>query len=721
MKLAFPRIARSAAIAACAVVLCLLLWTGGSAAAWGLARLAAVPVVLLLVVLSGGGGQRAEAADREERRPLAPYLGLSLLFWLLAAPVWIALLETGGPPDLEWTRYPYLDKRWLLALHWLSVGATLGLPWLFYGLHRLVRAAPTTARELVAALRGLAAAPAAVRATKTSTVRSTLVRGVAGLLLATALFGPPWHTERLNRPIEMHETVHWSGLQAMSRGYEPYLGPASVNYGPGLQLLTYATMRLTDRFTVPGFRATFGLSLWIAVALVLTLAFVLFRLPAALLAAALLPLLSPAVLWPWGPDGTLRGFWGWANLLRMIGSPVVGLATVAVVGMRPGRRADVGRGLALGLVWGLLSYIAQENLAAGGMTLALLFVLLFFTGTLGFDRLVRLGIGLGAGFAAAWAPALAYYGWLGRLGELWYDYTLVPGRFVRGYGNTAYTGALGGNPWAVAFYVTPFLAALLAVAVLVRTRPLRFVAPLDRDRLLVVAPCIALLTTYPSALLRSDPVHFVATLGALPLLIAAGLFHLPRCFATPAARWRSRLAVLALAGLVFWPIWRQAPDRLERLVRGRVRSLTMAPGAAWAPEDEIARRFGPALSRDPSHRRHLELMRAIKGIVGNERVFVLISERSPEVDDRRYHYAGAVYFLADLNPAPIWLERSDMVADSDQVRRFQRHFRRHVDEVDFVVSFVPDSGEIRAFQRANPGFTVTELAAGNDRIWIYGR
>jgi hypothetical protein len=596
------------------------------------------------------------------------------------------------------------------------------LPWLLWGFHRLAIAAPATARALVAALRGLAAgAPAAERASKPSGARAALLRGAAGLLLATAMFGPPWHTDRVERAIGLHETIHWSGLQAIARGYEPYLGPASVNYGPGLQLLTYAWMRLGDQFTVPGFRATFGLGLWLAGGIALALGFALLRWPAALVGAALLPVLSPAALWTWGEDGTLRGYWGWANALRVIAGLVLGLSTVAVVGLAPGRRADLGRGLVLGLLWGLLAYAAQENLVAGGMTVAWLLVLLFFTGTLDFDRLVGLGAGLAGGFAAAWAPVVAYYGRLGRLGELWHNYTLVPARFARGYGNTAYDGALGEDPFVVAFYATPWLAVLLALAVLVRTRPLRFAAPLDRDRLLVLAPAIAVLTSYPSALMRSDAPHFLATLVALPFLIAAGLFHLPRCFAAPAARWRARLGVVVLAGLAFWPTWRRTPDDLASFVRGRVRSLTAAPGPAWAPEDEIERRFGPALSRNPNHQAHLELMRRIKDAVGEGRVFVLIGELYPRVKDQTLFYAGGVYFLADLDPGPIWLERSDMVADSDQHRRFRRHFRRHVDRFDFIVSLVPESGEIRAFQEANPGYTVTELAAGEVRVWIYGR
>lgn len=580
---------------------------------------------------------------------------------------------------------------------------------------------PATAGGLIAALRGLAVGAPAGAPPQAARLRSALLRGAAGLLLATAMFGPPWNTDRVPRQIDRHETIHWSGLQAIDRGYAPYLGPASVNYGPGLQLLTYAHMKLTDGFSVPGYRATFGLGLWLAGAMVLALACALMRPAAALLAAALLPVLSPAAMWTWGADGTLRGVWGWANGLRMVSGPLLALSLVAVAGMRPGRRADLGRGVVLGLLWGVLAYLAQENLPAGGTTLAFLFVLLLCTGTLGFDRLIALGAGIASGFALAWTPVLAYYGALGRLGELWYAYTLIPGRFFRGYGNIPYAGRFGEDPYVVAYYATPVLTALLALAALLRARPLRFAAPLGRDRLLVLAPCVALLCSYPSALLRSDAPHFLGTLFALPLAIAAALVHLPRVLPSRAARWRARLAVAALAGLAYWPTWRTTPERLGAFAAGRFQALTAAPTPEWTPEDEIARRFGYGLLGNPRMIPHLELMRRIKAAAGEGRVFVQVSERHTPFIDDALHYSGGIYFLADLNPGPIWLERSDMVADSHQLERFLGHFRKHVDRFDCVVSLVPTSPEIRAFQGAHPDFTTAEVVVGDFRVWIYGR
>ena len=85
-----------------------------------------------------------------------------------------------------------------------------------------------------------------------------------GVALATLAFGPPWTLDASREPVDMHEEVHLSGLQAIDRGYTPYLGAASVNYGPGLQLAGYGYMRARARFSVPGFREWFAFALWIA-------------------------------------------------------------------------------------------------------------------------------------------------------------------------------------------------------------------------------------------------------------------------------------------------------------------------------------------------------------------------------------------------------------------------------------------------------------------------
>ena len=85
--------------------------------------------------------------------------------------------------------------------------------------------------------------------------------GIVGIAAACWYFaGPPWNLERHHRDIDWHEQLHLGPLQAISKGYLPYIGPASTVYGPGSQLLTYATMKASRRFGIESAAASFPTS-----------------------------------------------------------------------------------------------------------------------------------------------------------------------------------------------------------------------------------------------------------------------------------------------------------------------------------------------------------------------------------------------------------------------------------------------------------------------------
>ena len=101
------------------------------------------------------------------------------------------------------------------------------------------------------AVRGAADRP--VRAAWRGLARAPVIRATAGILTAIAiawyLYGPPWY---LSGPgasgIGFQEDVFLNGFQAISKGAVPYVGPASVQYGPGAQLLSYLYMRHIGTF-----------------------------------------------------------------------------------------------------------------------------------------------------------------------------------------------------------------------------------------------------------------------------------------------------------------------------------------------------------------------------------------------------------------------------------------------------------------------------------------
>lgn len=681
----------------------------------GLARLGLVPVLLLLAfaVLNLLRRREPVAAGRVDRSACKPARawGIAAGLWALGVPVWAGLFLFGGPPDQEWTRWPYVDKRWLVVLYWSS--------WL----------AVVVAPPLVAALlerlaaRGRPTPPAAGGisgpASRGGNQRRWAAALVAGLV-ATALFGPPWHTTDSIRGIDCHESVNWSGLQGMHAGYPPYIGPASNNYGPGMQLAIYAYMKATDQFTVPGYRETHGVADWAA--LVLIGAFAAYHLGLGVgIAAVLLALvISPLAFWTWTPDGVLDGFFGWANPLRQVGPTLLALGFGGLIAEPRSRRRDALRAAAIGVLWGLASYYSQENLMAGGAVLGVMLVLCACDAPCR-RKLVPIAAGVAAGIGSVAVLVAAWYVPHGLLRECWANYSLVPSRFLRGYANTPWTGDLATDPFAIAYYALPFLVALLAALPLYRQRPLRFAPVLDRDRLYMVGMAVAFLCSNGASLLRSDSFHLVVTLFPLTVLLPWAVTRLPALVSDdPLRRGWARAAIVALATVVFLPVWIDAPGRLRGFVAGRAQSLARlgSPAARFVPSDEIERRFGPSLSRLYLYGRTADLLRQVKAAVGDVPVFVFTDSPALELEDSAMLYAGYVYFLADLFPGPLQLERTDMVADTGQLRTFLHHFEAHAGAFGAVVSSVQSSEEIRLFLRAHPRATTRRIEGLGGALWV---
>ena len=677
---------------------------------------------LVLAVLALGGillRRTLPRRTRDEEMVASPVATRawrwSIVAFVLFAPVWVTLLLFGRPPEYAWTRYPYLDKRWLVLAYWSGVGAVVVLPPAIEGLlHGLQRGFRAWRRQL------------AVRRESTgvddgSTDRR-LPRVALGLAIATLLFGPPWNAEHADRFMDLHEAVHWSGLQAIDHGAVPYVGAASNNYGPGMQLAIYAHMKLASKFSIPGFRESFGLSNWLAMLLLFGLVFLELELAPALLTAMLMVFVSPMLLWGWGEAGALNGFFGWASAFRHAGSLLLALSVCELVNQRRRRLPFVLIALGTGLLWGLLAYWSQENLVAGAATLAILLLLLWLTGTLDSGEVRRSGLAMAIGAGLPWSVVAVAYGAKGLWREFLISYTLVPARFARGYANTPYSPTWDG--YAVAYYTLPYLVVVLALAALYRTRPLRTSGPLARHDLLLLASCVALLTAFPASLLRSDFLHLIAVLFPLPVVATAAIVYLPRRLEPWAPRWTLRGLVLALLLTLFVGVWQGAPERTRQLVVGRWASFdnTARPGAPPDSADEVESRFGPAMLE--SYGAAERYLRKIKEIVGERPTLVLTG---PEVLETNHFmdwpllYAGYFYFLADLVPGPVWLERTDLVANSDQLRRFVAHFEAHIDEFECIVSTLPESEEIALFKRAYPDHWVRRVRGPRQRVfYVYG-
>jgi len=197
---------------------------------------AALAVVLALVVAVtlGRGSRRLPAA--------AVSWVLALHVGVLLSVVPISLLVTRAPAErLTGWILPVLNKRWLIAWYYLAILTVLVFP-LSIERWRVRSSAGQPASGVRPPRQGW-----------TGWIRA--FAGWAGMIgLCWYLAGPPWHLERYRSWIDWHEQMRLGGLQAISKGYLPFIGPAAFPHGPGTQVIVYAVMKATRHFDLVGFR-----------------------------------------------------------------------------------------------------------------------------------------------------------------------------------------------------------------------------------------------------------------------------------------------------------------------------------------------------------------------------------------------------------------------------------------------------------------------------------
>ncbi|HUJ04917.1 MAG TPA: hypothetical protein VLX31_02280, partial [Streptosporangiaceae bacterium] len=531
-------------------------------------------VLLALAALCWPPGRRGQWLDRiaapEQRAAI--WLALTAWFPLLLVVVYFKAKAT-LPPAVVWIAFGYLDKRWVTGAYLLGVLVPMLL---LVAAARVLAAGrehpPDWRSWLVGLAPGRAGAappadvPASSEAPRASPVYAawrglaagTAVKVVAGIVTSLALgwyfYGPPWY---LNRPgagaIGFQEDVFLSGFQAISRGAIPYIGPASVQYGPGAQLLSYLYMRHIGTFSVVGFRESWAIFQWAGATILFVVFFLAFGYLRGLVAALVSALIYPSLqAVGFQPGGSYGGFFGWSDPLRYVGAIALILLLPAVIRRCPARRG-LGGAAALGLLFGATSYLAQENLVAGIVGAIAVGALLLLTATSSFRSVATAMLGVTAGFAVVWVPVLAYYTAHGLLARFLHLYFLIPQAVAGGYSNTSYggyqvtpTARADQAHWEMFFYALPFILAAAALLVVVQVRPLRVAWEWSRERVALAAIVITTILLYQGALLRSDASHLSGTMLAVPGLAIMAATVLPRLLGA----WRP--VTLAVAGVAIF-------------------------------------------------------------------------------------------------------------------------------------------------------------------------
>ena len=619
---------------------------------------------------------------------------------LLIVPVFAAVWQTDWDTMTGWRRYAFVNKRWLAGLYGVAIATALVLPvWSHRLLWRTdidpVRALPSRRR------------------------RWPLVVVELMLLLAAAwyLAGPPWNISTHHRPIDFHEQVHLGPLQAIDRGYLPYVGPASTQYGPGAQLAVYGYMSATHQFNLIGFREAFLLIHVVCVAVFALLA----RAHGGWWEAWLILLIglicSPLKFFLFGADGSPGESYGWGNAGRYLGAiaitPAAGLLLTRSIA-RPRIPA-----VALGIAAGVLAWFSQENLAAITTGTGLLSVLLLGGGAANWSRVRSIALWMGVGVAVVWVPLLAWYASRGAAGSFLSNYFLIPGAVAAGFQNTWFAEG-NADPYARVFHYLP--VALLAIGVMtlwdVRTwRP----RTLDRDRIRLLSFTCALLASFQGALYRSDSLHTLNVLLALPFVVVLAVRDLPRWLAdTPLMRGVMRLAIAS----AFWwllPLTPQIMAPGDWILRPPALKYSVAAAPPGVAEAGVGfERGSPELADEPS---------VVGGQTGPMRQFLAdasqlrewVGRRATFIEDVEPYYTGLVYFMADLTPAPYLYDVETMVFNDRQEARQRAHFEQNLDKVECVIASSPDAFAVRSFLARYPEATLTERRLGAWQIYVLMR
>jgi hypothetical protein len=732
--------------------------------------------VLTLVTVLVPARARAEMTDRyvAPQQRAAIWLALTIWFPLLAIIAYYRG-EATLPPTQVWIAFGFMDKRWETAAYLSGALAPMLLLTLAARVLEAGRAHPATWRSW---LRDLAphrqpgrriASPVAANTVATDTAagdteaapsdataaaRSSpalaatarrfpgagFLRVTAGLLTALALayyfYGPPWYLNRTSGSLSLgyQEDLYLGGLQAISKGAVPYIGAAAIQYGPGSQWFSYEFMRHFATFSVVGFRESWAMFEWVGASVLFVVFFLALGYFRGLIATLMAALIYPALhLMEFAPGGAYTGYYGWANPLRYVGAMSLLLLLPAAI-----RRAPAWRGLlgafVLGLLWGLLSYVAQENLLAGAVGAIVLVALLVFSGSASVRSALSSLLAVLVGFAVAWLPVIVFYAGKGLLGRFLYLYYMDPAAVAEGYSNTPYGWPAPGRrpapvqvaasaPWSHLFHILPFVLAVLALLAVLQFRPFRVVMDWSKDRITLVACLVTAILLYQGAMLRSDGDHLAGTELFVPLLVIAVATILPRQLGG------RRLATLATAGVaLFAASFLLLPFSAYKLssIGGQAEAPYLdgqqlaAEKVPVTPPTVAAERVGAGLWKRSSCCQSYHRTESMSGFIKlmNE-LHTLVGNRVTYVDSVTDGYPGIVYFAADLRPAPVPLDLRTMVFTEKANAVYKATFRRSVlPKVQAIVTNDLLAPEVREFRLYYKHWEPIRLPTFGPRYWL---
>jgi hypothetical protein len=488
----------------------------------------------------------------------------------------------------------------------------------------------------------------------------------------------------------------------------------------------YWLMRHVTSFSVVGFREAWALLVWAGVSLLFAVFFLAFGYARGLAVSVLSALVYPALhLLAFQPGGSYSGYFGWASPLRYIGLIALVLLLPAAVRRSPSWRG-AATGAAIGALWGLTSYLAQENLIGGAVGALAIAVLLLFSGSASWRAVRTALVAVLAGFLLIWVPVLAYYAVHGQLVEFIQQYLLFPQAVAAGANDTPWGGFNHGKPSPPSPYTRlytklPFLLAGLALLTSVQVHPLRIATEWSRERVLLLVTVLATALLYEGVLLRSDISHLTGTLLMVPALVIMTATELPRLIGA-----QRRVTVVVAGAALFAASFMLLPH--AAFARTGLRAWADAPyldrqRLAAAPASETpatlaGQRVGAGLDHaSVCCQGSPESMPAFIKLM--ERIHTIIGNRTAYVANFHGEYPGLVYFGADLNPAPVSSDPYSSIETKPELKAFLADFRTRVlPQTHAVLTFNLKAPEAQWFLQRYPSARQIKLRYANQDYFV---
>lgn len=463
----------------------------------------------------------------------------------------VAILLISPSSGVIAPRWSIIDKRWLVAL---------------YGLGVVLVYFPLVAKEIANLLtRGKVPATTASGArSHPSRFRAVhcAVAIVSAFAVSIVLLAPPVSSS-LEKPLNLHETVHLGPIQRIDNGARPYV-EAQTQYGPGHQIVSYHLMRATE-FSVVGFRAAHFMLNMAAEGIRFSLFLVAFGWVAGTLATVLSFMFSP--IW-------LLKSTGWGILFRWLGPVIVGIILPKIIWSGMKAPLSYAATMVVGGACGALAWFSQENFSTSLITVGLIASAAFGRGRLSLGGAARVvGTFIGTDLAVFLALITATVG-LGNLPEGLYLYFHSTAVWAQGIGNTPW--ASWDSAWTIGYFVTPYVIIVLTALALYCRR-----TEDETELAKVIGMAAAAAALVPITLLRSDKWHFLGPAVAMPALIALSVTTLPRFLGSNRIK-RELSILIILAGLYFMPAREEGHLFVHSLDLAHTRDNLAALYRPWA-------------------------------------------------------------------------------------------------------------------------------------------